>query len=231
MKSSAELSKVSTGDPRTVRIYLGYDSLRLADFRMILTDFESAYNKLNRPENYPRGVQFRHTPLTVEQVHTGNSIELLLFGDATVVSLIVQVLSLLASHGLGTATAVGGAALAGIKARKVFHEGTKAKWEGEKVKQESIRIARENNIASIPFASAVPAAPEIVPNYRRDLPTASLQAAAEKLTTRIRRVRSSSRIKRMEITADGHKFVVTDSHEHTMLEEIPIDRQNGRLDE
>jgi hypothetical protein len=71
----------------TLRIHLEYDFLYVAELRALLTDFERAYNLLEREED---GHTRRVSPgdrLTVKTIETGKSVTLILLGGAALLYL------------------------------------------------------------------------------------------------------------------------------------------------
>lgn len=116
-----------------MRIYLQYTELLLADFRVLLGDIESVYNNLPLEGDRPVVWRYARPALKVNQVFTGNSVEIFLSGAPALVSQFGDLLSALQNH-LG---ALGATVIGSATAWKLF-------WEGEKNRHEVKKLRREN---------------------------------------------------------------------------------------
>ena len=206
-----------------IRVYLRYESLPLKEFRLLLSDLEAVYKRIDKR----RVVEGRHhgspenpRDLRIEEIETGSSITVLLSGDDLTVRLLAELLRLVHQHWndpLSMGVALGGAAAFGNKFRGDFLAGNKVKAETRKIDAETAKLQAETWRADVALRAPVPSKsvllqdkgwlvnqmPDIPEDYSEDDVTAS------RIIKRLRLVSRSSNIKELEIDIDGERFRLT----------------------
>jgi hypothetical protein len=122
-------------DNHKLRLHIEYRALYVADLRIIVRAFESAYNILQRADQ-PNGRMRRADQLTVQTVRTGNSLTLVLLGGAGIATL-----------GRLFATREGF-----WKSEKIKWEAKSAKWVAKSAELdygEKVRLVQEAKIAQV----------------------------------------------------------------------------------
>lgn len=190
-----------------IRFYLVYRSLHLADLRALLVDLEGVYNMLDRER--ARYSWMGRVPLRVEQMQTGNSISMLFVGDPIVMSVISQILTSISSREfLSVGGSLSGLIYGALKMRKALYEGSKAK-------EETIKLKRENQMGVT--YSAIDNGDSQEAQVSRASPDPET-IAAERLYRRLARIKSSSRMERLEIDVDGKRFLLDREERQLIIE-------------